>query len=234
MTRHAALAAAIAFTALAGVAFAAGPSILKPEQIDPARILPPPPEDGTPPAIAEWAELRRLQEDRTPARLEQARSDDKTEDASIFAKAFGPGFKLDALPATAKLMQEVRVEEKAAASAAKSHFKRNRPWIVDASLDTCSREDPPQTSYPSGHATMGYSMAVVLAAAAPDKARALMSRADEYAESRLVCAMHFRRDITAGQVLGTVVAYELIADPRFQADLEAARQELKAAGLTGG
>ncbi len=200
-------------------------------ELDASRILPPPPAAGSPAAGAELAEVRAVIAARTPQSLAHAKSDDAIKDASIFADAMGAGFDLKALPATAKLMAEVRVEEKAAADAAKAVFKRQRPWIVDDKLESCSREDAPLTSYPSGHSTMGFSMAVVLADIAPSHAPALLARAKDYAESRMVCGMHFRSDIVAGQVLGTSVALELLRNPAFVADRDAAAAELKAAKL---
>ena len=79
---------------------------------------------------------------------------------------------------------------------------------------------------------MGYAMAVVLASLVPEKAPAIMARAADYAENRLVCGMHRRRDIQAGQVLGTVVSELLLRKPRFQAEFAAAKRELRAANVT--
>ncbi len=200
-------------------------------ELDASRILPPPPMAGSPAANAELAEVRAMIAARTPETLAHARRDDEVKDASIFVQSMGPGFDLKALPATAKLMAEVRVEEKVAADAAKAVFRRPRPWLVDDKLDSCSREDAPLTSYPSGHATMGFAMAVVLADLAPGHAPALLARAKDYAESRIVCGMHFRSDIEAGQVLGTSVALELLRNPGFKADRDAAAAELQAAKL---
>ena len=67
---------------------------------------------------------------------------------------------------------------KIAAAAAKEHFKRNRPWIADPALKSCAKGDAPQSSYPSGHATMGYAFAVVLARIVPEKSKAIFDRAD--------------------------------------------------------
>ncbi|CAN5673300.1 phosphatase PAP2 family protein [soil metagenome] len=200
-------------------------------ELDAARFLPPPPPSGSAIATAELAELHAIEKARTPEMLAQAKSDDVTKDASIFVEAMGPGFDLKALPATAKLMAEVRNEEKVAADTAKAAFKRPRPWIVDPSVRSCSRDDQPLSSYPSGHATMGYSMAIVLADIAPAKAAALMSRASVYGVSRLVCGMHFRSDIVAAQALGTAAAIDLLHNPAFRADRDAAAAELRAAHL---
>ncbi len=42
-------------------------------------------------------------------------------------------------------------------------------------------------------------MGVVLAAVMPDKAQIILARASEFGEHRLVCGVHFRSDIVAGQ-----------------------------------
>jgi len=200
-------------------------------ELSPAAVLSPPPAPASVQAAYELAELQRLERERTEAEFARAKHDDEAEDASIFAEAIGPGFDLKKLPATAKVMGEVRVEEKAAAKAAKAWFARSRPWIVDPRLQSCSKEDEPKSSYPSGHATMGYSMGLVLAQIEPAHATQIMARASEYAENRLVCGMHFRSDIVAGQALGTLVAAKLMANPAFRQDVGAAAAELKAAGL---
>jgi acid phosphatase (class A) len=202
-----------------------------PEDYDVARFLPPPPAPDSDLAKAELFELHRIEDARTPAQEEQARSDTKTKDASIFAAVMGTGFDLKALPATAKLFADVRNDEKIAAADAKDYFKRNRPWIVDPSLKSCSRHDEAQTSYPSGHATMGYTMGVVLASLAPEKAQAILARSAVYAENRLECGVHFRSDIVAGQVLGTVLAERMMMKPKFKVEYAAAAKELAAAHL---
>lgn len=221
---------AIASFLIAGAAFAK-PMFLSPADYDPKLLLPAPPPDNSPAAKAELAELERIQASRSAEEFAAADYDDRTENATIFQGAIGTGFDLKALPATARLMADVRNDEKEAAGTAKSFFLRNRPWIVEPTLKTCAREDAPQSSYPSGHATMGYAMAVVLAALIPEKAQALMARADVYAENRLVCSMHFRRDIVAGQTLGTAVGVMLLHDAKFRVEFDAAEAELKAAHL---
>lgn len=221
-------AAALLVAAAATSAYA---NMLTPAQYQAAILLPPPPAANSAAAKAELAEIHAIETARTPEQLKRAKSDDVTEDASIFAEILGPAFDLKKLPATAKLFAEVRVEEKEAAKVAKEFFKRDRPWIVDPALQSCTKEDAPQSSYPSGHATMGYSMGVVLARMVPDKAQKVLARAAEYAENRLVCGMHFRRDIQAGQTLGTVIALELMQNAGFKAEYAAAEQELRGAKL---
>jgi acid phosphatase (class A) len=205
-------------------AFAA--DFLAPSDYVPERLLPPPPPEGSPLAKAELKELDAIQSQRTPAEFARANDDFRTRNGTIFAQAIGPGFILARLPATAKMLSDVQRQEDTANEVAKEYFKRPRPWLVDPGLKSCSKQDPPQSAYPSGHSTMAYAMAVVLTALIPARATAIMSRAANYAQNRLVCGMHRRSDIQAGQVLGTVVGELLLRSPSFRPEYDAAKAEL--------
>jgi acid phosphatase (class A) len=208
--------------------------VLSADDIDPIRLLPPPPADGSARQKLELTELRQLQETRTKARLDQALWDDEHENSSLYAATLGPKFDLANLPQTAKLIAIVENEQDVAAGAAKKAFHRHRPWIFDDSLVGCPRgkAKDPLSSYPSGHATVGYADGVVLAALMPDHAADILARASDYADSRLVCGVHFRSDVAASESLGTAVAVMLLKSPRLSDQIAAARAELKAAGLT--
>jgi acid phosphatase (class A) len=221
------------FLALALAWTAAGAAAAKPMvEVDATHLLPPPPADGSPAQKAELAEVDRLVAARTPEMLAEATRDDEIENPTIYRGVIGDGFDLDKLPATAKMLGDVMSAQRAAANQAKDFFKRARPWVAEPDLKTCGpRGINWHTSYPSGHATMGYSVGVILAAAIPEKAQAILARANAYAENRLVCGMHLRRDIVAGEVLGTAVAVSLMHDAEFKTEFDAAEQELKAARL---
>jgi acid phosphatase (class A) len=131
-------------------------------------------------------------------------------------------------------MATVDNEQSVTANIAKRYFKRNRPWAIDPTLVACDYKPnaAPLTSYPSGHATLSYSEGYILAALMPEKAQPILDRAQEYAYSRVVCGAHYPSDIEASHVLGTELAMTMLRNPAFAADFEAARTELKAAGLT--
>jgi len=154
-----------------------------------------------------------------------------TRNATIFAVVLGPHFDLAKLPATLALLAEVRASEKAAADRGKDEFRRQRPYAVDPSLKSCKRNDDPLSSYPSGHTSMAFSMGETLARLVPEKARALLARAQRYGQSRIVCGQHFRSDVSAGQMLGLLIAERLMTKSAFQTDFAAARAELVRAGV---
>ena len=207
------------------------PLLLNAGNLDPALVLPEPPRDDSPLGKAELAQLHAIDHSRTPDEVAHAKADGATKNVTIFANVMGPGFDLDRLPATKALFHTVREEEKAAVDRAKDHFRRNRPWITDPSLNSCTKDDEPQSSYPSGHTSMGYSMAAILARLAPSKAPAIMARAADYAQSRLVCEVHFPGDVTAGQAFGMIIAERLMEQATFRVQFETARVELTKAGL---
>jgi len=76
---------------------------------------------------------------------------------------------------------------------------------------------------------MGFAAAAVLANLMPGNAQIILARASDYVESRLICGVHYRSDVEAGQVLGAVLVAKLMTKPAFVAEVEAARAELTAA-----
>ena len=227
--------ARLIWLALAGLLVAGGAQaqsrFLQPTDLDPALILPPPPKDDDPAAVEGRAELHRLAAVRTAERLAQAKHDDEVEDVTSIADVLGPVFDLKRFPATAKLFADLRNEDSVAAKRAKALFQRERPFLNDKALDVCDDGHDRKNSYPSGHATMGYAAAAVLANLIPGNAQVILARASDYADSRLYCGVHYRSDIDGGQVLGNVLVDRLLTKPAFQAELEAARAELTAAHI---
>jgi acid phosphatase (class A) len=218
--------------------------VLTSAEADPSRLLPPPPTDGSDNQQKELAEVRRLVKTRTPERYKQAVWDSEHEDPTAFAATIGPGFDLNKLPATAKLLAVVMNDQSVMASKAKEYFRRKFPVAVDPSATSSYHEwscdtdvkkpvDRPLRSYPSGHATMGYSVGIVLAALMPDKAQAILARAADYAYSREICGDHYHADVEASHALGTAAGIMLLNNASLKPQVAAARAELAAAHLTG-
>jgi acid phosphatase (class A) len=205
---------------------AANAALLEPSQVDASRFLPPPPAQGSAEEKAEFQELKAIAARSTPEMRATAKHDAEDETPDIFNAAIG--FDVASRPATFQLLKMVVEEESGDSKAAKVFFHRQRPYAVDPSLKTCTPVKPGKapTSYPSGHSSLAFSMGVVLASLIPEKSQAILARAAEYAERRLVCGVHFRSDIVAGQQFGTVLALKLMQNPQFQGQMALARAEL--------
>lgn len=198
----------------------------------PALVLPPAPESESVKGKSELIDIKTLVGRVSNQERELAAKDALTKNVSFFADTI-TGFDIDKLPETKALFNQVRVTEDYEAKVFKNYFMRKRPYITDQSINTCvaAEQGGDYASYPSGHATMGFSMGIILANLIPEKASAIMSRANLYAENRMVCGVHHRSDIIAGQVLGSLVAMQLLQNSEFQKMMQAAKQELRASGL---
>ena len=201
--------------------------------LDPARLLAPPPAEGSVQQLTELAEVHRLIRVRSPERLAQAIWDDQHENVSIYAATLGPAFDLTKLPATAALLAAVDAERKKAEDA-KAFFKRKRPWAFDATVIPCDggqMTKNPLSGYPSGHALTGYSLGLALSSLLPGKAQAIQARAQDYAYSREICGAHYHSDVEASHVLATALVTAVWLNPAMAPSIAAARAELAAAGL---
>jgi acid phosphatase (class A) len=145
------------------------------------------------------------------------------------------------LPATSKLLEGALNDQAVAASTAKDYFHRKFPVTAEMppsyrewTRDTADRkpESRPLRSYPSVHATLGYSVGVVLAALIPEKSQAILMRAADYAYSREVCGDHYHSDVEASRAFGTALGVMLLNSAALKLGIEAAREKLRAAHLT--
>ncbi len=220
----------LAFAAflLMNAGVAASGAVLDPGQVDAARLVPPPPVPGSAQAKDELAEIHAIHDRSSEREIEAARKDADDEKPDMFNAAIG--FDVTTLPQTTKLLEMVIEEEDTATKAAKKYFHRDRPWIVDPTIATCTPKPPgpARNSYPSGHSSVGFAMGVMLANLMPEKSQAILARASEFAENRLVCGVHFRSDIVAGQQYGTILAVMLMRNPIVQSQMAKAVAELHA------
>ena len=86
-------------------------------------------------------------------------------------------------------------------------------------------------AYPSGHGTLAYAQGIILARLMPNKGQIILARAEDFAESRMICGVHSRSDIRASAVLGSTIGTLLLHNAEFKPLLDSARAELSAAGL---
>ena len=148
-----------------------------------------------------------------------------------FSCAAGATINDTATPTLAKLMQKIAGDAGATYEKAKSHYARPRPPVGDKRPICAVRESWIDTngSYPSGHALIGWTWALVLAEMAPDRQNAILNHGKRIGDSRVVCGVHYPSDIEAGRMLGSALLARLHADPQFQADFAAAKAELATA-----
>ena len=168
------------------------------------------------------------------ARWQMAEKDANEDDLyARFADAFGKPIDNKTSPELVALLDRALEDVDVTTDAAKKHFHRPRPFQRLQLQRVCEKPTAPKpelhamagTSYPSGHSTYGWTVAMILSRVAPERTEALMARAEEYEISRLVCGMHFPTDVEAGHLVAIAVVSHLDASKGFQADLARARNE---------
>jgi acid phosphatase (class A) len=146
-----------------------------------------------------------------------------------FSCALGVELTPARAPVLRRMLERLAVDADAVEGAAKKRYRRPRPFVENGGPICVEAEDwlRRSYSYPSGHSTYSWLVGMVLAEMAPDRAEPVLARARVYAESRVVCGVHYQSDIQAGRITGTLVYAALKAEPAFRHDLIRARQELK-------
>ncbi len=122
------------------------------------------------------------------------------------------------------------------ATTAKNHYNRTRPFVMN-NAPICTPDVKAQLekngSYPSGHTTVGWGWALILAEVSPEQADAILARGLSFGESRNVCNVHWYSDVVQGRIIASGTVARLHAESAFRADLEAARAELAIAHQKG-
>lgn len=200
-------------------------------EIDFHTILGPPPSVDSPRDRAD-VQLVQAYQNVDEARWQMAKLDQQ-QLYPRFSGAFGRAIDKKTSRALVALLDRSLLDVDTTASAAKDYFHRPRPPQRMQLVRVCGKDNAPApeehplhgASYPSGHSTHGWTVAMILARVAPDRTEALMKRAEEYEESRLICGMHFPTDVEAGEVVATAVVSRLDSSKAFQSDLARARRE---------
>ena len=195
-------------------------------------LLPGPPEGGSILFLYDkerydWGKLQR----KTP-RGDQAASDANVSGDGVpkaFSEAFGIEITPENTPEIYKLVLGMREDAgDLATREAKNYYNRTRPFSFFEE-ETCNPAQQAELStngsYPSGHTSIGWATALVLAELNPDRQNEILKRGYEMGQSRVICGYHFQSDVDAARLVAAGVVARLHADEGFQKQLEKARKE---------
>ncbi len=203
------------------------------EGIDSVGLLPPPPEIGSVQFLLDQARYQEGLLERNTPRGEQAAKDaDMGEMAASFSEAFGMTISPDNTPALFALLGKLRGElGDMATRGAKRHYMRVRPYVLN-NAPTCLQQDEERlrksASYPSGHTSLGWGYALVLAEINPAHKEAIFKRGYEIGQSRVICGYHWQSDVDAGRVAASAAIANLHSNEEFLKRIAKAKEEVKA------
>lgn len=149
--------------------------------------------------------------------------------ARAFSEAFGITISAETTPEIFRLLSQMKEDAGDLATRhAKAGYGRLRPY-AQFNEDTCVPEDQNRLSknhsYPSGHTSIGWATALVLAEINPARQTEILKRGLELGESRVICGFHYQSDVEAGRIVAAGVVARLHADHGFQAQLQRAKEE---------
>ncbi|PYA25922.1 acid phosphatase [Serratia marcescens] len=197
------------------------------QQVDLTHILPPPPANDSAQTQRELREVLDMQQKRTPEMASQAKADAE-ENVWVYGNVMGPKFNAKALPAVSAFFDRIVATEAAVVDPAKDFWKRPRPHMLDSRIEPIVKRSS-SGSWPSGHTTLGTLMGITLANMVPEKRAAIMTRAWQYGDNRVVAGVHHPSPIEMGRLARSGISQQLSQQQDFQQQYRQARDELRQA-----
>ena len=149
-----------------------------------------------------------------------------------FACAMGRVVSKAKTPRLYHLLKRAGVDAGYATRKAKHTYNRMRPFTLN-NAPICTPKWQTELrhngSYPSGHTSLGWAWALILSELLPQKADAILARGIAYGENRIVCNVHWYSDVVAGRMMGASAVALMHNNPKFIADMKAAKVELTTA-----
>jgi membrane-associated phospholipid phosphatase len=217
----------------AGSAASMSPYLTPQTTPDPTRYLPAPPRPGGAEAQADRAVFDQTRALKGTARWAMATDDVQSGLPDMYAHfSCALGFKLTpaAVPALNRIFLRAAPSGQAIVDGPKHAFDRPRPFVGnDAPIcEARTQHLEHEPDYPSGHATEGWAVALILAELDPARATQILERGRAFGESRVVCGSHTVSAVQAGFINAAGWVAALHGSAAFRADMDAARLELAA------
>lgn len=193
-------------------------------------VLAPPPEPGSPRAVADAGVFRQTRALEGSPRWALATGDVTGDKYDHFAEALGVRLTPETAPVLTALLDRSG-NDRSVVGLAKTHWGTKRPYL-GTDLPICEAKTDHlagNPDYPSGHSAHGVHIGMILAELAPQRADALYARGREFAESRYICGSHSYAAVEAGILSGMVIYGAEQRSEIFRRDMEAARAEVQAA-----
>jgi len=186
----------------------------------------PPPVAGSAEDKADFAELLKLQNARTPGECSLAGGQLSPVFSSIYSTATFTVLKPSEHAAVTPLINAAFKVLADISGEFKKQYSRPRPYDADPRVQPCIKKPGGATAYPSLHAAAGTFDACLLGKLFPARANALASYGKLVGDMRAMAGVHHPSDVVAGQTLGADVCARLLNEPDFAAELDAVKKTL--------
>ena len=163
--------------------------------------------------------------------------DDASSSLSYVAKRLEPaiGFLIssETTPNLYRLLSKSYTTTNNANKKAKDFYNRKRPYVEfnePTGVPEGERGSRNSASYPSGHSTRGWTIALVLAELLPECSDQILKVGYEYGESRVIVGYHYQSDVDAARIAASAALAVVHSNEEFQQDMALAKDELRKLG----
>ena len=187
-------------------------------------IIPPPPKPGTLVYQNDMDISHASFFVKDAKRYKQAQLD-AVNTPKAFSKAFGHTISQKDTPVIFEIISQIKAANKKFTNPVKSFYHRLRPFPYFHEK-ACVPTDTIHSSFPSGHTTDGWAIALALSEINPARATQILKRGYEFGQSRIICGAHWPSDVQAGYLIGSITFSQLQTSPEFQKEIQQAKQEI--------
>ena len=176
-----------------------------------------------------WGKQQRQDADRVALAIADAEWDDHAKLFLQWKDAFGLAVNETETPEIWKLMETSLATTDPMRKETKAYYHRQRPFERFDDTMPSHEEDElrGEGSYPSGHSLRGWTISLLLAQIAPERATQIFSRGWDYCNSRVILGAHWQSDVDASRTAASVGFCALQSSDAFFAQMKKAQQEYK-------
>jgi acid phosphatase (class A) len=204
------------------------------DDVDIAALLPSPPTESSPAGRLDLQIVKELQQNMTPDRAKAIRDDLPQDVYNIARPVLGPNFTKDKFPLTGEFMDKVVKDAGFGVGPVKQKYMKPRPFKYSPELAKAFDDIANSTggaTYPSGHSTTAFEVALILGTMLPSKRDALYERAYTYSIHRVTSGAAYPSDAEGGHIAATLAVHAMMQKPEFRADYDAVKAELAKGGI---
>lgn len=198
-------------------------------------IMPPPPAFDSPEFANDvvrygWGKQQRQDSARVATAIADAEWFDHTRLFACWKDAFGLEITEFGTPEIWTLLETSLATTDPMRKEAKAFYHRQRPFERFNDAMPSHEEDGlrGEGSYPSGHSLRGWTVSLLLAQIAPQRANEIFKRGWDYCNSRVIVGAHWQSDVDASRTAAAIGFCALQGSEAFIAQMKRAQREYQA------
>ena len=197
--------------------------------VDFPTLLPPPPTEASAAGKRDLQMILDLQKNMTPERMAAIQRDLDQSVYTVAGPVLGPKFTKESFPLAGEFVAKVVKDAGVGVGPIKQKYKKIRPHQYSKDVQTPENiaKASQGPTYPSGHSTTGAEVAILMGMMVPEKREALYERGWEYGINRITSGAAYPSDAEGGHITASLAIHQMLKNPEFRADFEAAKAEVR-------